>query len=315
MASKIKSLILNNSLVRKLIDFSQRKSFPGFQGASIYDVGKLFLIGVQNGTFSTRASSLAFKFFFAVFPGIIFLFTLIPIIPVDGFQTTLIDILKTNMPKGISEIAISTIEDLISTPRGGLLSINFFLMLYLTTNGVHSLMIEFNNSYHVNETRNPFMQRVISVILAFVLTFLLLLSIALIIATHLLVDFAEQKDIINNDGLSSFLIHSAKWMMVFALYYFAIALLFYYGPAKRKHFKFFSPGSIVTTFLLIATSYGFSIYLQYFSTYNKIYGSIGTIMIVMLWFYLNSYILLLGFDINTSIATAKKSNILREEEN
>jgi len=89
------------------------------------------------------------------------------------------------------------------------------------------------------------------------------------------------------------------------LYYFAIAILYYFGPTKRKHFKFFSPGSILTTVLLIITSYGFSIYLQYFSTYNKIYGSIGTVMIVMLWFYLNSYILLLGFDVNASIANAK----------
>ncbi len=299
-----KEIVLSIGLVKTLIFFAQNNSFPGFQGIPMYEVGKHMYTGLINGTFSTRASSLAFKFFFAIFPGIIFLFTLIPIIPIHGFQSELINFIKDDLPKGLNEIAISTIEDLISTPRGGLLSFNFFLMLYLTTNGVHSLMIEFNNSYHVNETRNPFKQRLVSFTLAIVLTALLMLSISLIIATHILVDLAEKKRDLT-DGFTSFLIHAGKWVVVFALYYFAIALLYYYGPAKRKFFKFFSPGSIVTTFLLLLTLYGFSIYIQYFSTYNKIYGSIGTIMLVMLWFYLNSYILLLGFDINASIATAK----------
>ncbi len=305
----LKDIALSFRLVRNLIAFAQQHSFPGFQKIPMYEVGKHMYEGIKNGTFSTRASSLAFKFFFAIFPGIIFLFTLIPIIPIDGFQQTLIEFIKDDLPKGLNEIAISTIEDLISTPRGGLLSFNFLLMLYLTTNGVHSLMTEFNNSYHVKETRNPFKQRLVSFILAIVLTALLMLSISLIIATHILVDLAEQKRDLT-DGFSSFLIHTGKWVVVFALYYFAIALLYYYGPAKRKFFKFFSPGSFLTTLLLLLTLYGFSMYIQYFSTYNKIYGSIGTIMLIMLWFYLNSYILLLGFDINASVATAKQNRTL-----
>ena len=309
MTKKLKDILHSLSIVKKLTAFAQQHSFPGFQGVPMYEVGRHLYDGIKNGTFTTRASSLAFKFFFAIFPGIIFLFTLIPLIPVDGFQQTLITLIKDDLPKGLNEIAISTIEDLISTPRGGLLSFNFLLMLYLTTNGVHSLMNEFNNSYHVNETRNPFKQRLVSFILAMVITFLLILSVGLIIATHILVDLAEtQGDLA--DSFSSFLIHAGKWLVVFALYYFAIALLYYYGPAKRKFFKFFSPGSFVTTILLLATLYGFSIYIQYFSTYNKIYGSIGTIMLVMLWFYLNSYLLLLGFDINASVGTAKKKRIL-----
>lgn len=306
---KIKHIVLSLTLVKKLTAFTQQHSFPGFQGIPMYEVGKHLYIGIKNGTFTTRASSLAFKFFFAIFPGIIFLFTLIPLIPIEGFQQTLINFIKDDLPKGINEIAISTIEDLISTPRGGLLSFNFLLMLYLTTDGIHSLMNEFNNSYHIRETRNPFKQRMVSFILAIILTALLVASISLIIATDILVDIAErQRDL--TDRFSSFLIHTAKWVVVFALYYFAIAMLYYYGPAKRKFFKFFSPGSLLSTLLLLLTLYGFSMYIQYFSTYNKIYGSIGTIMLVMLWFYLNSYILLLGFDINASIATAKKSKIL-----
>jgi len=308
MASRIKNIILKNSFIQKLISFAKTHSLPGFQKESIYDVTHLFYLGITKGTFNTRAYSLAFKFFFAVFPGIIFLFTLIPVIPIDGFQNSLMDFIRTDIPKGLRDIAISTIEDLISTPRGGLLSFNFLLMLYLTTNGVHSLMNEFNNSFHVNETRNPITQRLVSIALAFILTLMLVLSIAIIITTHVLVSIAESKNILRNDDVSTFLIHFSKWIVVFALYYFAIAILYYFGPAKRKFFRFFSTGSIVTTLLIILTSYGFSIYLQYFNTYNKIYGSIGTIMLVMLWFYLNSYILLLGFDINASIANAKQKN-------
>jgi|APGre2960657468_1045069.scaffolds.fasta_scaffold01720_3 membrane protein len=305
MSNKILDRIVQNTFVQKVLTFTKNHSLPGFQKVPIYEVSHLFYQGVKNGTFSTRASSLAFKFFFAVFPGIIFLFTLIPIIPVDGFQEELLNFIRTDIPKGLRDIAITTIEDLISTPRGGLLSVNFLLMLYLTTNGIHSLMVEFNNSHHITETRNPFQQRMISIVLALVLTLMLVLSIGLIIVTEVMVSVVESKNIEVNDNLSNALFHAAKWVTVFALYYFAIGILYYFGPAKRKHFKFFSPGSILTTVLLILTSYGFSIYLQYFSTYNKIYGSIGTVMIVMLWFYLNSYILLLGFDVNASIANAK----------
>ncbi len=305
MSNNILDRIVQNTFVQKVLTFTKNHSLPGFQKVPIYEVSHLFYQGVKNGTFSTRASSLAFKFFFAVFPGIIFLFTLIPIIPVDGFQEELLNFIRTDIPKGLRDIAITTIEDLISTPRGGLLSVNFLLMLYLTTNGIHSLMVEFNNSHHITETRNPFQQRMISIVLALVLTLMLVLSIGLIIVTEVMVSVVESKNIEVNDNLSNALFHAAKWVTVFALYYFAIGILYYFGPAKRKHFKFFSPGSILTTVLLILTSYGFSIYLQYFSTYNKIYGSIGTVMIVMLWFYLNSYILLLGFDVNASIANAK----------
>jgi len=309
--SKIKDFILRIKFVQKLVQFAKNHSFPGFQGAPIFDVAQMFFQGIKKGTFSTRASSLAFKFFFAIFPGIIFLFTLIPLIPYEGFQEVLLNFIKSDIPKGLRDVAISTIEDLISTPRGGLLSFNFLLMLYLTTNGVHSLMVEFNNSYHITETRNPFQQRLISIVLAIVLTLLLVFSIGLIIVTTVMVNVAESKNLEVDDSISDALFHGAKWVAVFALYYFAIAILYYFGPAKRKHFKFFSPGSIITTLLLILTSYGFSIYLQYFSTYNKIYGSIGTVMVVMLWFYINSYILLLGFDINASIATAnsKRDNL------
>ena len=305
MSNKIFDRILHLAFVQKVFTFTKNHSLPGFQKVPIYDVSYLFYQGIKNGTFSTRASSLAFKFFFAVFPGIIFLFTLIPIIPVEGFQEELLNFIRTDIPAGLRDIAITTIEDLISTPRGGLLSFNFILMLYLTTDGIHSLMVEFNNSHHISETRKPFQQRLISIVLAIVLTLMLVMSIGLIIVTEVMVSVVESKNIEVNDNFSNALFHAAKWVAVFALYYFAIAILYYFGPAKRKHFKFFSPGSILTTVLLIITSYGFSIYLQYFSTYNKIYGSIGTVMIVMLWFYLNSYILLLGFDVNASIANAK----------
>ena len=150
MSNKIFDRILHLAFVQKVFTFTKNHSLPGFQKVPIYDVSYLFYQGIKNGTFSTRASSLAFKFFFAVFPGIIFLFTLIPIIPVEGFQEELLNFIRTDIPKGIRDIAITTIEDLISTPRGGLLSFNFILMLYLTTDGIHSLMVEFNNSHHIN---------------------------------------------------------------------------------------------------------------------------------------------------------------------
>ena len=133
----------------------------GFVGLSIYDVAIFFWKGLMEGAITTRASSLAFNFFLAFFPGLIVFFTLIPYIPINALQDTLMEVLSIVLPPSTNEIAFSTLDDIINNQRGGLLSIGFILALYFSTNGINSLIEAFNSSYHIRENRPIIKQRIL----------------------------------------------------------------------------------------------------------------------------------------------------------
>ena len=278
----------------------------GFSGLSIYDVAIFFWKGLIKGAITTRASSLAFNFFLAFFPSIIVFFTLIPYIPIEGLQDTLMELLGTVLPPSTNEITFQTLEDIINNPRGGLLSIGFILALYFSTNGINSLIEAFNSSYHIREMRPLIQQRILSLGLTILLSVMLIIAIGLIIFGTVVVNYLVNAEIITTSAAD--LIIYGKWMVMLAMLFFGISILFHLGPALKSKWKLFSPGSIFATIFIITTSIGFNYYIQNFSQYNKIYGSIGTLMIILLWMYFNSIILLTGFELNASISNAKKKS-------
>ena len=291
------------NLLKKL---SQQIKPLGFSGLSIYDVAIFFWKGLMEGAITTRASSLAFNFFLAFFPSIIVFFTLIPYIPINGLQETLMELLGTVLPPSTNEITFQTLEDIINNPRGGLLSIGFILALYFSTNGINSLIEAFNSSYHIREIRPLIQQRILSLGLTLLLSVMLIIAIGLIIFGTVVVNYLVSAEIITTSAAD--LIIYGKWMVMLAMLFFGISILFHLGPALKSKWKLFSPGSIFATIFIIITSIGFNYYIQNFSQYNKIYGSIGTLMIILLWMYFNSIILLTGFELNASISNAKKKS-------
>ena len=285
---------------------SQQIKPLGFSGLSIYDVAIFFWKGLMEGAITTRASSLAFNFFLAFFPSIIVFFTLIPYIPIEGLQETLMELLGSVLPPSTNEITFQTLEDIINNPRGGLLSIGFILALYFSTNGINSLIEAFNSSYHIREIRPLIQQRILSLGLTLLLSIMLIIAIGLIIFGTVVVNYLVSAEIITTSAAD--LIIYGKWMVMLAMLFFGISILFHLGPALKSKWKLFSPGSIFATIFIIITSIGFNYYIQNFSQYNKIYGSIGTLMIILLWMYFNSIILLTGFELNASISNAKKKS-------
>ena len=283
----------------------------GFVGLSIYDVAIFFWKGLMEGAITTRASSLAFNFFLAFFPGLIVFFTLIPYIPINALQDTLMEVLSIVLPPSTNEIAFSTLDDIINNQRGGLLSIGFILALYFSTNGINSLIEAFNSSYHIRENRPIIKQRILSLGLTLLLSVILIIAIALIIFGTVTVNYLVDQEIITNN--SADLILYGKWLVMLVILFFSISILFHLGPAIKNRWKIFSPGSIFATIFIIVTSLGFSYYINHFSQYNKIYGSIGTLIIILLWMYFNSIILLTGFELNASILNAKE-NIQKSEQ-
>ena len=308
MFQKIKRKFLNTSLVLNSIALSKRLVLPGFEGIPLHDVILFFSRGLVKGSLNTRATSLAFKFFLAIFPGLIFLITLIPYIPIDNFQVEMLALLKDILPQSAYETTASTFEDLIKNQRGGLLSFGFLTALYLATNGISAMIKAFNKSYHTSDRRTALKRQLISILLVIILFVLTLVAIALIIFSETALDFLESKKLLN-DSLIYYLLIIGKWIIIVALFFFGISFLYYFGPdtsGTKIKWKFISAGSTLATIFIVLASEAFAYYVNNFGTYNKIYGSIGTLMVIMLWLEFNSMIILLGFELNASIYFAKR---------
>ena len=291
--------------MNKLIEVVKKIKPLGFTGLSLYDVSVFFIKGLQEGAITTRASSLAFNFFLAFFPSIIVFFTLIPYIPIDGFQQTLMEIISNVIPPSTNSATFSTLEDIINNQRGGLLSIGFILALYFSTNGMSSLIQAFNSSYHIRENESIIKHQMLSILLTIVISALVFLTIILIIFGKASIIYMIDYQLINENKL--IFLNAAKWVILVFMLFLGITTIFNLGPAIKSQIKIFSPGAILATLFIILTSIVFSYYIDNFSQYNKIYGSIGTLIIILLWIYFNAIFLLIGFELNASIFNAKKN--------
>ncbi len=300
MFEKLKEKILNLPIISDGIALSKKLVLPGFDGLPIYYVGVFFIQGVQKGLLTTKASSLAFKFFLALFPTIIFLVTLIPLIPINNFQLELLAILNDLLPTEAYNFAETTLIQIIIQPNQGLLSFGFLFAIYLATNGLDGLLSAFKDSYNTQFKRSALKQKMLSISLLFIITLLLIIAIAAIVTSEVVIYYFLDE----GDTISALFLVIGKWIIIALLCFFAISFMYYLGGNRKEKWRFISAGSSLATFLVLIVSLGFAFYVDNFANYNKIYGSIGTLIVVMLWIYFNSLVLLIGFELNASIQQA-----------
>lgn len=289
------------------IEWTKVLVLPGFKPLPLYTIGSFFFQELAKESLVNKASSLAYNFMLAIFPAIIFLFTLIPYIPISNFQDQLLSLVEMVLPNNAFLAVQSTLEDIVKNQNGGLLSFGFLSTLFFATNGVHSLMLAFNKSSLVTENRTWFKQRWVAVQLTFLIALTLSISLAIITFSEYFFGILRSEITLINRNFWIFLIDLARWSILISLYFVTISLLYRFGPATVKKPKFFSPGSWLATILAILTFWGFAYYINRFGTYNKIYGSIGTLIVMMIWMYINSLIILIGFEFNASIELSKRS--------
>ncbi|MEO8150707.1 MAG: YihY/virulence factor BrkB family protein [Bacteroidia bacterium] len=278
-----------------------------FDGIPLYDVFKFFIKGLRRGDLSARSQALAFSFFLAIFPSLIFLFTLIPYVPINNFQNQLLGLIQSLLPEDAYRATRGTIIDIISIKRSGVLSLGFFFALYFSTNGFNAMINSFNKTYHGADLRPAWKQRLVAIFLTLLMSLLVIIAISLLVGNEFIVKFIYKHKFVNRHFYRTIL-EASKWIVIMALCFFAIACLYYYGPYHKKKFKFLSSGATFATLLIIATSLLFNYYVSNFANYNKLYGSIGTLIIVMLYIQFNSMVLLLGFEFNASVDNAKKKH-------
>lgn len=310
MKQKIKDKIERSDRFQNFLEILKKVRIKK-RNISLYDIIVVFIEKVRKDEIFERAYSVAFNFTLAIFPAIIFLFTLIPYFTfIPELEIKIRTFLQDVMPHSLYIAASSTIDDILSRPRGGLLSFGFILALYLSTNGMDSLMQAFNKCYRTVERRGFLKTRLIATGLTFTLALVLILAIALLIVGQLFIHLVENYYFVENYAVA--LIILLRFVIVFVIFLTGISCIYYLAPAVHDRWRFFSYGSIIATFLSMGISYLFSYYINNFATYNKLYGSIGALIAIMIWLFLVSVVLLIGFEVNASIDKASKNDLERQ---
>ena len=306
---KFKKLIgsIKYRLSRVLVNirkFLQQTHPYGLFGLSVWDVGTKFYLGLTQSSIDVRASAIAFNFFLAMFPAMIFFFTLIPYLPIENFSDNLMIFLSSLMPDYAFETIESTIEDITTRRRGTLLSFGFIASIYFATSGFSTMISTFNETVNATERRSWLTIQLTSILLILILTILVAITIILITFNQAIFDYLiVEFDLIPAVAEYAFLI--MRWLITICFFYFSVSMLYYWAPTKKDRFHFFSPGATVATILGIILLLGFTFFINNFSTYNTLYGSIGTLIVLLVWIKITAFILIIGFELNAGIRSSQ----------
>lgn len=315
MKFKYKRYFFRWSPARLIINRARQIRFKRWNNVSLYKIIKLFIRNITQDEIIGRANSVAFNFTLAIFPAVIFLFTLIPYVSVvipEVSAENIMAFLEELMPASMYEVIAATIQDIVNKQRGGLLTFGFLFSLYLATNGMMALMTAFNAVYKTNDRRGPIKTRLIATGLTLNLAFVLFLAIILLVAGQFLLDYL-MSHLHEYQWLTRFnvwLLLFLRFTVIFIVFFLAVSSIYYFGPAIHYNWRFFSIGSLLATIFILAISYGFSYYVTHFGTYNKIYGSIGVLIALMIWIQLTAIVLLVGYEVNASIHDATRMQAL-----
>ncbi|MEO1049613.1 MAG: YihY/virulence factor BrkB family protein [Bacteroidota bacterium] len=308
MKKRIIRFVKNSAPYKAFLSLLKRVKFKK-AGTTLYDIVEIFYSKITKDSIIEKAEAVAFNFILAIFPAIIFLFTLIPVINrfiPDVNKDSILEFIGDWMPANMFDVVSSTVEDIIGNLRGGLLTFGALFSLYMATNGMMALMKAFNSCYKTVESRGFFKTRLIATGLTVMLAMVLILAILLLVVGQFLIGFFQENVTwLNIDNYTFYLILGLRFLVIFIVFFLAISFIYYFGPAVHYGWRFFSIGSVVSTILCLGISYGFSFYVTNFATYNKLYGSIGVLIALMIWQFILSIVLLVGYELNASIHKAK----------
>ncbi len=289
------------------IAFVIRKSksivLPGFKGLALYEVLHFFKQQIQKIGLQERAAAISFNIVMSIPPGVIFLCTLIPYFPISKqFKLALYSLVKDITPnQKVSSFILQFVRDFLETPRTGLLSFGFLLVIFYSSNAVIGMMRSFDRSIIQQKKKNFIHYRWHAIRLTLILLGLVIATITLLVTQR-----AVENWLHIDSAVGKFFIQLLRWFCIIALTFYSIAFIYKYGPSVHKRWPLLSPGGILATTLMVCTTAIFGYWVNHFASYNKLYGSIGTVLILMLLIFINSFVLLIGFELNASITHLEK---------
>lgn len=293
--------------------WAKTHSLPGMYRIPLYKIGRFLYQEINSDDLNTRANSMAFSFFVSLFPAIIVLFTLLAYTPLYATFGEVLRLAITEiMPGDAGNMLFKTVQDVATIPRSGLLSFGFVLAIWFASNGMITMMVGLEKEYaEAFRRRSELEKRLIAIQLTFLLALILVLSVVLVILGNTIFHYIFQ--FTRADFITRWLLFIFRWIVVLALFYAGISTIYRYGSSTHRKIPFFTPGATLATLLSILSSWGFSFYVDNFGTYNKVYGSIGTLIVLLVWLQLNCLIILIGFELNASILVLRARRKLRQE--
>ncbi|WP_291108741.1 YihY/virulence factor BrkB family protein [Flavobacterium sp. UBA6195] len=305
MSEEIENKLNKIPVVKQLVSLTKAIKLKTLEGLSLYDILELYVLGIFKGAFSYRASAIAFSFFMALFPFALFILNLIPFIPLENFQADFLEFVEEGVPPNTYEAIEAILKDIMETSHQGLLSSGFILSILLMTNGINAILGGFEMSAHITITRGFFRQYFISLAISLVLSMILLITVAAIVVAEVMIQkinlFGEVTDIA--------LIEWSRYGFILLMILITTSILYKFGAKETSSISFISYGAVFTTILIILSSYIFGIYVTKFAKYNELYGSIGTLLVLMFYIWINCMVLLLGFELNATISKLKRKNL------
>ncbi|HMP32307.1 MAG TPA: YihY/virulence factor BrkB family protein, partial [Saprospiraceae bacterium] len=287
--------------IKKFLFLSKKIVLPGFQGIPIYYIIRFIIEELEKDSLNTRANAMAFSFFLSLFPAIIFIFTLVPYFGVTNELSEYLNVsLQQLLPESGSTYLIGIINDITGIRREGLLSFGFLLAIYFSSSGILTMIIGFEKSHlEGHNKRSYYFNLALSLALTLVLFILIIASSILIILGNQITNFADMY--FETNLYTTFFLSFFRYCIAFFLIYLVFSILYNYGSTQKKKIGFLNTGSLLSTILSILTSLLFAFFVDNFGRYNELYGSIGALIVVLLWLKFNCLVILLGYELNTSI--------------
>lgn len=296
--------ILEWTPVRAVIRFSQKTILPGFKGVSLYEVSSFFFREIGSTRLSDRSAAVTYNFLMALPPTLLFLFSLVPYLPLDNVQQTLNETISMITPDNTLRASITgIIEEFMNNERRDILSFGILMTLYFSSNGMMALMRSFDRSSDIHIERSELKRRWVALRLTLILICVAIVSLAVFIIQTSAVN-SVLREIFN----SIIAVKMLSLLIIICIILCTISIIYTYGPALTHRFPFISPGSVFATLLSVLTSVIFFFLVGNFINYNKVYGPIGTIIAFMVWIWLNTLVILIGYELNISILLGKNSH-------
>ena len=305
MSEEIENKLNKIPVVKQLVSLTKAIKLKSLEGLSLYDILELYVLGIFKGAFSYRASAIAFSFFMALFPFTLFILNLIPFIPLENFQADFLEFVEEGVPPNTYDAIEAILKDIMETSHQGLLSSGFILSILLMTNGINAILGGFEMSAHITITRGFFRQYFISLAISLVLSMILLITVAAIVIAEVMI----QKINIRGYVADVSVIEWSRYGFILLMILITTSILYKFGAKETSSIAFISYGAVFTTILIVVSSYVFGIYVTKFAKYNELYGSIGTLLVLMFYIWINRMVLLLGFELNATISKLKRKNL------
>jgi len=305
--SKLKTWLLQQSVVIKLQSFLRELSPWGVEGMNLYDVLRFFVKGLVNGSVSIRSAAISFRLLVAVFPAIILLLSILPYTPLRAEDV--IDMLRIFFPGETVVIFEQTFEDLLDKTQGTLMSITFVLTLIYASSSINAILSGFNASYLIENKGSTWYSSLISIVLMIVLVLMLGFAVLLIGFSGQAISWLYAEGFLPGEVV--LWLNVVRWLLSLLLVYFSVSILYHFGNPDTDKWRTLTPGATMSTILIVIISIAFSWIITYLDSYNRLYGSIGTFLALLVWVNANSSVLLLGFEFNASVHKARNQAKLK----